>query len=164
MIFFVIVELPRCLLIDTRCVIMAKFIKLQYMVLNAPTRSAVLLTVAALIFLGCGCKSQVVDKMPEGIQDQNELPLSLKIGYTQYMGWFPGDSMVWISDDSDKYYYYDWSKSPPKLVWGHGVVKKLPLGVVRIDDEYACKTTDLEHFKNKGRFSASCTPNGWRLN
>jgi len=94
-------------------------------------------------------RSQVFSKIP--------------VGYTEYMGWFPGDSVIWVSDDSGKYYYYDYERGP-KLVWGNGKVTKLPRGVVRINGEYACKTSDLQHISTGRRFSASCTPNGWERN
>ena len=106
-----------------------------------------LLSLASIVQVA---RSQVYSKTP--------------IGYTEYMGWFPGDSVVWVSDDSVKYYYYDFTYTPPKVVWGQGTVTKMPLGVVSIDGEYACKTSDLQHFNIKGRFSASCTSSGWRLN
>ena len=95
---------------------------------------------------------------------QSQVHSKTPIGYTEYMGWFPGDSTVWVSDDSGKYYYYDHSQSPPKVVWGKGKATKLPHGVVSISGEYACKTSDLQHIKASGRYSASCTSKGWKKN
>lgn len=113
-------------------------------------RFAIFAGLLSLISIAQVARSQVYSKTP--------------IGYTEYMGWFPGDSVVWVSDDSGKYYYYDFTYTPPKVVWGQGTATKMPLGVVSIDDEYACKTSDLQQFNIKGRFSASCTSSGWRLN
>jgi hypothetical protein len=93
-------------------------------------------------------KSQVYSKTP--------------IGYTEYMGWFPGDSVVWVSDHNGKYFYYDYETSPPRVVWGRGSAQKLPRGVVRISGQYACKTSDLQHLRASGRFSAQCTSIGWK--
>jgi hypothetical protein len=108
----------------------------------------------SMIILSCSftgnARSQVHSKTP--------------IGCTEYMGWFPGDSVAWVSDDSGNYYYYDYSQSPPKLVRGRGKAAKLPHGVVSISGEYACKTSDLQHIRASSRFSASCTSEEWRKN
>ena len=104
--------------------------------------------IACVAGISDASKSQVYSKTPTG--------------YTEYMDSYPGDSVVWVSDDSGKHYFYDYEYSPPKLVRGLGKVKRLPQGVVSIDGDYVCKTSDLQHLKANGRLYASCTSSGWR--
>jgi hypothetical protein len=83
-------------------------------------------------------------------------------GFSEYMGWFPGDDVVFVSDKSKRYYYIEMGKTS-RAVWGKDKVVDLDGGVVLTGGHTYCKTSDLDLLSRPSnrRLVAECTRKGW---